>query len=252
MRDSINAVLNNPKNRYFGKVNDFLAAVTMLSIAGIALESVSELERYDSFFWGMELVAVSFFAIEYVLRVYSAKRRLRYIFSFFGLIDLVSILPSFVNLINLTFLKSARVLRILRLMRMVRLAKLARLKRPTADVEHHGAIYRLNLEIYIMTLVSAILLFGALVYAVEAPHQGFGSIPEGMLWSADVLSGGSFVEHAPSTLTGKILGIAARFTGLILLGMLIYVVGDLLRRLLLGNKDKKNTPRRKKPAARAH
>lgn len=238
MKHAIHSVLNDPRNRHFSKINDFLAIMTIVSILGIVLETVPQLVRYHDFFYAVELITVLFFTIEYLLRVYAAPARREYIFSFFGLVDLLAILPTFIGFTNLTFLKSARVLRLLRLLRMVRLAKLARLRRTNADAEHAASIYRLNLEIYFTVLFASVLLFGSLMYVFEAPHQGFTSIPEGMIWAAETLLGGSIVGNLPETVPGQLLGILTRFTGLTLLGMLIYVVGHFLNNWLFGDKAK--------------
>lgn len=236
----INAIFNNPRNKYFAVVNDVLALLTLISIAGIVLETVPALEKYSAIFLGVELVTVAFFALEYVLRLAAAPSKRGYIFSFFGLIDLISILPTLIGLANLTFLKSARVLRILRLLRMVRLAKVARLRHHKQDAEHSTSIYRLNLEIYFAVLLSSIVVLGSLIYVIEAPRQGFTSIPEGMMWSAEMILGGSIIGNLPQTIPGQVLGLITRFVGLTLLGMLIYVVGHFLRSWLLGDKSTKD------------
>lgn len=237
MQRTLDAILNKPTNKYFRPVNDFFALLTIISVLGIVLETVPGMEQYDIAFNGLEYVAVAFFTLEYLSRLYAAKKKWRYVFSFFGIIDLLSIIPTFIGLINLTFLKSARVLRILRLLRMLRLAKIARLRRePLADAEHDESIYKLNIQIYFTALFAAILTFGALIYLVEAPHQYFNSIPAGMMWSAEVILGGGITTNYPETLAGQILGLLARFTGLALLGVLIHVIGHLLKRWLFGGK----------------
>lgn len=237
MQRTFDAVLNKPTNKYFRPVNDFFALLTIISVFGIVLETVPELRQYEIVFGAIEYVAVAFFTFEYLARLYAAKKKWRYVFSFFGIIDLLSIVPSFIGLINLTFLKSARVLRILRLLRMLRLAKIARLRRkPLADAEHDESIYKINIQIYFTALFSAILALGALIYIIEAPHQSFNSIPAGMMWAAEVILGGGITTNYPETLAGQILGLFARFIGLALLGVLIHVIGHLLKRWLFGEK----------------
>lgn len=236
MQRTLDAVFNKPTNKYFRPVNDFFALLTIISVLGIVLETVPELQQYEVAFNAIEYVAVAFFTFEYLTRLYAAKKKWRYVFSFFGIVDLLAILPSFIGLINLTFLKSARVLRILRLLRMLRLAKIARLRRPLVDAEHHESIYRINIQIYFTALFTTILGLGALIYLIEAPHQSFNSIPAGMMWAAEVILGGGITTNYPETLAGQVLGLFARFVGLALLGVLIHVIGHLLKRWLFGEK----------------
>src|SRR3990167_2768610 len=71
----------------------------------------------------LELIIVIIFSIEYLLKVWSAPQRLKFILSFYGLIDLLAILPFFLHIANLSFLRSVRLLRLLRIAKLFRLAK---------------------------------------------------------------------------------------------------------------------------------
>lgn len=235
MQRTLDAILNKPTNKYFRPVNDFFALLTIISVLGIVIETVPGMQEYDIAFNGIEYIAVAFFTVEYLARLYAAKKKWRYVFSFFGIIDLLSIVPTFLGFVNLTFLKSARVLRILRLLRMLRLAKIARLRRkPLADAEHDESVYRINIQIYFTALFAAILVLGASIYVIEAQQQSFDSIPAGMMWSAEVILGGGITTTYPETVGGQLLGLVARFIGLVLLGVLIHVVGHTLKRWLFG------------------
>ena len=228
-------ILNDPTAKLFPWVNDFLALATLIAVAGLVLETVLSLEVYESVFWWIEIIAVTIFTIEYILRIWVAPSKRAYIFSIYGLIDLVSIAPTLLAASNLLFLKSARMLRILRLLRMVRLGKVmkGRLKHPH-DLESNRDIFRLNIQIYIFALMTAIILLGTLMYIVEAPRDHLDSIPAGMMWAAEALVGGSITGYYPHTMSGYLVSILARFIGLVLLGVLISVVGNVIRMWLLG------------------
>ena len=84
-----------------------LFSLVVLNLIAVALESVPTFQRnYGNWLYNFELFSVIVFSFEYIARVWSApakreidltnsplKARLRYIFSFYGLIDLVAILP---------------------------------------------------------------------------------------------------------------------------------------------------------------
>lgn len=237
LKKRIDEILNDPSSDKFVIANDVLAALTLLSILGIVLESIPQLHKYHPVFLTIEYVAVAFFSVEYLARLYAAPSKRKYIFSFFGLIDLLSILPSFLHLANLTFLKSARVLRILRMLRMIRLAKLANLRRHHFhDAEHHASIYKLNLQIYVSALIATLMLFGCIIYVVEGHRPGFQSIPHGILWTADQVVGGGVTPYFATTAFGQIVTLLARFAGLVLLGVLLTVVNHIFKNLLFGDK----------------
>jgi len=230
------AILENPKSKYFTTANDMLALLTILSIIAIALESVGSLKTYSALLLTIEYVAVFFFTVEYIVRL-SAKTR-HYVFSFYGVIDLLAIFPTFLGLGNLAFLKSTRILRILRFLRILRLAKLARIAiHPTTHAEDRLRIEHLNLKIYFMSLSSAIIIFGALIYAAEGYRQVFANMFLGMLWAAKVILGGIY-QTPPETISGEIIIVSARFAGLILFGLLIAVVGGFMQKLLFGSSTK--------------
>ena len=88
--------------------------------------------NYGNWLYNFELFSVIVFSFEYIARVWSApakreidltnsplKARVRYIFSFYGLIDLVAILPFYIQAffpgLDLRVLRALRLLRILKL-----------------------------------------------------------------------------------------------------------------------------------------
>lgn len=227
----------NPKAAYFVITNDILAIVTVVSIAGLVLETVVALSPYQPVFTTIEYVTVAFFTLEYITRIIAhGKNWKRYVFSFFGIIDLVAIVPSYLGFANLTFLKAARVFRILQLLRMLRLLKLSRRVTGTDETIHNKAVNRLTLQIYFAALFSATLLFASLMYIFESDNPEFTNIPLAMLWTIKPLLGG-VAQTMPTTIAGDIIVAIVRFTGLILFGLLISIVGNTTRALLIGKDD---------------
>ena len=74
-----------------------------------------------------EWVLTILFTIEYVLRLYCVRKPLRYVFSFWGLIDLLSIMPSYVTYFIGTSSRSFVIIRSIRLLRVFRVLKLWRM-----------------------------------------------------------------------------------------------------------------------------
>lgn len=242
-------IFYNVESRRFTIVNNILAGVTIISVLAIILETVPPLAKYGTLFAVIEGIVVSLFTFEYIGRIVANRKHVfSYLFSFFGIVDLLAIAPTYLGLTNLTFLKTARVLRLLQLLRMVRLAKLARFSRPhKKDVEEYTALYRYAIRIYFVALLSAITIFGTLIYVAENDQPWFSSIPLGMVWAAKVTMGG-VAQYMPQTAWGDIITIAARFTGLALFGLLISIVGNTLRHLLFGSEHILAEPPHKKRA----
>lgn len=213
-------------------VGGFLAIATILAVLLVALETVPSLAPYLPYFILAEYVLVAVFSIEYLVRIYQAPSKLKYIFSFFGLIDLIAILPSLFGFANLTFLKAGRAVRIIRLLRILRLAKLA--KSGKKDVAPQS-VYLYNIEIYVAAITVATLILGSLFYIFENHQAAGSSIPLGMYWSLKAILG-SMTYPQPETIGGSITLVLTRLTSLILLGLLINLAGTILRKLLTGSE----------------
>jgi voltage-gated potassium channel len=228
-------------DRGFVIVNDILAFFTIASIIAVVLETVPSLTPYHFWIKLVEYVSVGVFTVEYVVRLYAATHPLKYALSFFGIVDLISIIPTYLGLGNFTPLKAARMLRVLRFLRLVRFSKIARLEieMHRKDIEDHASIYRFNIIIYFFTLLFAVLILGSLMATLEINHSQLGETTESMLWVFTVLIGAPVTHATPETLGGTFLGILTRFTGLIMLGFLVHIVGDVFQSVLFGESIKK-------------
>ena len=68
-------VVNDRLSRF---VHQFLVALTLVSVAGVVLDSVKEFRAgYGQFFAPLELFAVIVFTTEYLIRLWSAPERVR-------------------------------------------------------------------------------------------------------------------------------------------------------------------------------
>lgn len=235
MKALLNKMFHEPDTKIFIVANDILAFLTITSVLALVLETVVSLAPYEQVFHIIEYTAVSFFTVEYLARIYISERKGHYLFGFFGVVDLMAILPSYLLLTNLTFLKAARVLHVVRFLRMVRLVKLVH-----ATERPHGwkgraydQIQKLNLQIYFFSLFSAVIIFGTLLFLFEGNTIEATNIPIAMVWIAKVIMGG-VAQSVPTTIWGDLTVIMTRFTGLLLFGLLIHLVGEYVNKLLLG------------------
>lgn len=234
IKKKIHTMFHDPSTRLFVVVNDFLAVLTIASVMALILETVSSFAPYHSLLLAVEYIAVFFFTLEYMGRIFVSERRKYYIFGFFGIVDLLAILPTILLLTNLTFLKTARILHIVRFLRMLRLVKLVHTKEdPHGKIDRYSKLRNLDIQIYIFAFFSATVIFGTLMYIFEGGHQSAENIPLAMLWVAKVIVGG-VAQSAPATILGDITIILTRFTGLLLFGLLIYVVGSSVNKFLFG------------------
>jgi len=147
----------------------FLNFLIFVSCVTMALETVEPFATEQvRFITGVEVVAVAFFTIDYLANLYFAKDRIRYFFSFWGMVDLLSILPSYLMLINFTGLRGAKVFRLLRVVRVLRVLKIARMALQQMSIPgNKGNPIVANLRIYLIALFSVMMISSTLMYHFE-------------------------------------------------------------------------------------
>jgi len=150
-RRRLDCYLNDINSNVAKYVNLTLVSLIIISVICSMLITVKDLpvEYYNRIKFA-EYAFASMFAIEYLVRIYSAPNRLRYIFSFYGLIDLAAILPMFLFGSNETFS--------LRLVRTISLFRMLKLIRYTKDVQVLLNSLSKSLMILVMLITGIILL----------------------------------------------------------------------------------------------
>ena len=110
----------------FGRIFDlFIQFLILISLVSFSIETLPDLSTETSdFLWIIEVVCVIIFTFEYFLRIFVANKKLKFIFSFYGLIDLIAILPFYIaSGIDLRAIRIFRILRIFRAFKIFRYSK---------------------------------------------------------------------------------------------------------------------------------
>ncbi|WP_020174036.1 ion transporter [Methyloferula stellata] len=215
----------NRATRYF---NAALAFLIIVSVGAVILESVEPIRaRHPRLFIYIEHIATAIFVLEYALRVWTAvdlhkgpvphplRDRLRYITSFFGLIDLISILPAALGLLGAG---DFRVLRLVRLLRMLKLTRHSTVFAMIWNVLREEA-HAIGALVFILFLT--VTISGALMYMIEGEEQAtlFTSIPVCMWWAIETLTTVGYGDMIPATAAGRILGGAVIIVGIVTLAL---------------------------------
>ena len=164
-------VFTRPTSKAFTRwvaIINFWILISCLSLAGETVEPYAT-EQADLFKW-IEYSAVLFFTVDYLGNLYFAKDRVKYFFSFWGLVDLISILPTYLTFLNLSSLQGTKVLRVLRVVRVLRVLKMARVALQALGLgpKKQGSNPILtNLKIYFIALFSVVMISSTLMYYVE-------------------------------------------------------------------------------------
>jgi voltage-gated potassium channel len=197
-----------------GRIFDIaLIIAILLSVIVALLDSIEPLHvKYGDFFsfveWGFTFV----FTIEYALRIMVIKNPLRFARSFYGLIDLFALLPMYLSLIfpGAQYLAVLRVLRILRIFEILHLRRYTRESSVLLDSLYNS--WR-KILVFLLAMLSIITVFGAIIYLIEGPENGFTSIPLSMYWALVSVSTVGFGDLAPVTPWGRLVASALILIG---------------------------------------
>jgi len=183
----------------------FLIAAIAASVAVAMMDSVRGLhESHGQLFYLLEWGFTLLFTAEYFLRLAVAKQPGRYATSFYGLIDALAILPTYLALFipGMQFLIVLRVLRILRIFKILQMIRF---------VEEGGILFTALIRsgrkilVFLLTIVTVVTIFGAIMYLVEGPENEFTSIPMSMYWAIVTVGTVGYGDMAPASPLGRLI-----------------------------------------------
>jgi len=197
-----------------GKAFDVALLVCIVaSVITVLLESVASIRaQYGPILRGLEWGFTLLFTVEYVLRLATVGRPLRYARSFFGVVDLLAIVPTYLS-VFVAGAQSLIVIRALRLLRIFRVLKLAHFvgEAQMLRAALHASLRKIT--VFLGTVLTIVLIVGSLMYLVEGEGGGFTSIPQGMYWAIVTLTTVGYGDIAPQTVIGQLLASAVMILG---------------------------------------
>jgi voltage-gated potassium channel len=186
------------------KAFDVLLIIAILaSVAVLMVETIPEVQaRYGHQLkqveWGFTLL----FTAEYLARLWCVHRPGVYARSFYGLVDLAAVIPTWLELL-VAGTGSFLIVRMIRILRLFRILKLSR-------YVHEAATLRLALRqslqkilVFLFAVVVFVSIFGALMYFIEGPENGFRSMPVSVYWAIVTLTTVGYGDLIPVTGPGK-------------------------------------------------
>lgn len=208
--------MNNIKERLYeiifeadtraGKIFDLvLLCVILLSVVLVMLESVASIYvNHQKLLKTSEWVITAIFTVEYIARIIIVKKPLRYIFSFYGIIDFLSVIPTYLALF-IVGSHSLIVIRTLRLLRVFRILKLTRYTQAGRFIARAMWASREKISVFVLFVVIIAVIMGTLLYLVEGEASGFTSIPISMYWAIVTLTTVGYGDISPATPLGQLI-----------------------------------------------
>ncbi|MGD1914497.1 MAG: ion transporter [Rivularia sp. (in: cyanobacteria)] len=206
-----------------GKIINITIVILVTLSSGIFVAETYQIPESIRFVLNIiDTLILSFFAVEYLLRLWSAENRFQYIFSFYSIIDLIAILPFFIGTIDISFIRLLRWFRILRLIRYIERQFLF-----GHITTEDGAIFTRIL----FTLFTIIFVYSGLIYQVEHPvnPEVFNTFVDAMYFSIVTMTTVGFGDVTPASQIGRLLTILMILTGIALIP---WQIGDLIKRII--------------------
>ncbi len=211
-----------------------LMFVILLSVVTVMIDSSpGSTEKYGDALRVAEWGFTAVFTVEYIVRLLSVRRPLKYALSFYGIVDLLAILPSYLSLILPTG-RYLLIIRVLRLLRIFRILKLGKFLSEGAILGQALRASRHKIFVFLSTVLTLVVLIGAIMYVVEGEANGFTSIPVSMYWAVVTLTTVGYGDLAPQTALGKFL---ASFVMIIGYGIIAVPTGIVTSELAQVAKD---------------
>ncbi|OPX85483.1 MAG: Cyclic nucleotide-gated potassium channel [Pelotomaculum sp. PtaB.Bin104] len=206
-----------------------ILSLIALSITAVILETVNSLhEKYAFYFNVLEIITVSVFSVEYVLRLWTCTfldkyknpitGRLRFAFTPMLIIDLMSILPFFIPMIisvDTRFLRALRLLRLFRILKTGRYFESLQIMNRVINNKKEELLVSLSIILILLIMISSCM------YWVEnsAQPEVFSSIPATMWWGIATLTTVGYGDMYPITPLGKLMGGVVTILGLMLFAL---------------------------------
>lgn len=206
------------------RVYDYANALSIiLNLVASIMYTFSDLrERYGAYLTIIEGVTVAFFAMDYVLRVWTARflnpdetergAIKQYVLSFTGIIDLLSFLPYYLPVFFPGGTVAFRMIRIVRIFRLFKVnAYHDSLSVIAAVINGKRQQLISSVFIILVLMIAASLCMYSLEH--EAQPEVFSNAFSGIWWAASTLLTVGYGDIYPITMWGKIFGIFITFLG---------------------------------------
>ena len=200
----------------------------------------------------IEAVCISWFTVEYLLRLAGAPDKAKFLKRPLNIVDVLAILPYYLSLslvekeaedeakigVAVTTEKSilaeeevslddmSRIVMVFRIARILRIFKLARSSEGLQAIAHTMKTSYKELSLLLLFVGMGMLIFGTLAYFVEkdALDTKYTSIPEAMWWAIQTMTSVGYGDLYPKTVLGKVIGSCCGVSGILVMALPIPIV----------------------------
>ncbi len=182
----------------------------------------------------LEWLFTILFTLEYILRLFAEKKKIKFVFSFFGIIDLLSTLPTYLSLFmgGAQQLAGIRVLRILRALRFLK-------KVPPDFILFAKLLKREKLLRLFVIIFSVILITSSIVWmleknyfestkAEEVHQKNMVNLFDSVWWGFVTFTTTGYGDISPTSVSARIFAIILMLAGIVLASIFSGTITSIL------------------------
>ena len=213
-------VTDNRLNQAYDIISTLARIINLIAAFASTFDNIREAHG-DLLYW-VDAITVLFFAVDYVLRIYTAgqqyksysdgKAAVKYMTSGYGIIDLLSFLPHYLP----TFFPAGAA--VFRMFRVIRIFRLFRINAYSDSLTLIGRVIsskktQILASVFIISLL--ILASSLCMYSLEHEAQPdvFENAFSAIWWATSTLLTVGYGDIYPITVAGQIIGIVITFLG---------------------------------------
>ncbi|XP_053943710.1 potassium voltage-gated channel subfamily D member 3 isoform X2 [Cuculus canorus] len=195
-------------------------------------------ERYAVAFFCLDTACVMIFTVEYLLRLFAAPSRYRFIRSVMSIIDVVAIMPYYIGLVMTNNEDVSGAFVTLRVFRVFRIFKFSRHSQGLRILGYTLKSCASELGFLLFSLTMAIIIFATVMFYAEKGSSAskFTSIPASFWYTIVTMTTLGYGDMVPKTIAGKIFGSICSLSGVLVIALPVPVIVSNFSRIYHQNQ----------------
>uniref|UniRef100_A0A4W4DP72 A-type voltage-gated potassium channel KCND1 n=1 Tax=Electrophorus electricus TaxID=8005 RepID=A0A4W4DP72_ELEEL len=195
-------------------------------------------EKYSVAFFCMDTACVLIFTFEYLMRLFAAPSRCKFMRSVMSVIDVVAIMPYYIGLVMPDNEDVSGAFVTLRVFRVFRIFKFSRHSQGLRILGYTLKSCASELGFLLFSLTMAIIIFATVMFYAEKGTKGtnFTSIPASFWYTIVTMTTLGYGDMVPNTIAGKIFGSICSLSGVLVIALPVPVIVSNFSRIYHQNQ----------------